>query len=89
MQQRRRRPGVTAVLVALGVSLISVSSCGDLNSGELNRGVESLSAPAALDEILLGRGGGLLKRLRGPEAAARAVRWESVIEVGEQIAVRA
>ena len=67
----------------------SLSSCGDLNGGELNRGVESLSAPAALDEILLGRGGGLLKRLRGPEAAARAVRWESVIEVGEQIAVHA
>jgi sporulation protein YlmC with PRC-barrel domain len=40
-----------------------------------------------IDELLLGRGS-LLKRLRGPTAAARGVRWESVIEVGEQIVVR-
>jgi sporulation protein YlmC with PRC-barrel domain len=40
-----------------------------------------------VDEILLGRGS-LLKRLRGPDVGARGVRWESVIEVGEQIIVR-
>jgi sporulation protein YlmC with PRC-barrel domain len=40
-----------------------------------------------IDELLIGRGA-LLKRLRGPAAAARGVRWESVIEVGEQIVVR-
>jgi sporulation protein YlmC with PRC-barrel domain len=40
-----------------------------------------------IDEILVGRGS-LLKRLRGPEASARGVRWESVIEVGERIVVR-
>ena len=39
------------------------------------------------DEILVGRGS-LLKRLRGPEAGARGVRWENVAEVGEQIVVR-
>jgi sporulation protein YlmC with PRC-barrel domain len=41
-----------------------------------------------IDEVLVGRGA-LLKRLRGPSANARAVRWESVIEVGERIVVRA
>jgi sporulation protein YlmC with PRC-barrel domain len=39
-----------------------------------------------IDELLLGRGS-LLKRLRGPAAAARGVRWENVIEVGERIVV--
>jgi sporulation protein YlmC with PRC-barrel domain len=41
----------------------------------------------AIDEILVGRGS-LLKRLRGPEASARGVAWENVIEVGERIVVR-
>lgn len=41
-----------------------------------------------IDELLVGRGS-LLKRLRGPDAGARGVRWESVIEVGERIVVRA
>ena len=41
-----------------------------------------------IDELLIGRGA-LLKRLRGPGAAAGGVPWESVIEVGEQIVVRA
>lgn len=40
------------------------------------------------EAILVGRGG-MLKRLRGPQARARAVGWESVIEVGERIVVRA
>jgi sporulation protein YlmC with PRC-barrel domain len=40
-----------------------------------------------VEEILVGRGS-LLKRLRGPGASARGVRWESVIEVGERIVVR-
>jgi sporulation protein YlmC with PRC-barrel domain len=40
-----------------------------------------------IDEILVGRGS-LLKRLRGPDASARGVRWESVIEVGKRIVVR-
>jgi sporulation protein YlmC with PRC-barrel domain len=39
-----------------------------------------------IDEVLVGRGS-LLKRLRGPEASARGVRWESVAEVGEWIVV--
>jgi hypothetical protein len=47
MQIRRRRPGVIAALVALGVSLILFPGCGDLSRDELNRGVESLSALAA------------------------------------------
>jgi hypothetical protein len=47
MHPRRRRPGVTAGLVALGVSLILLAGCGDLSRDELNRGVESLSALAA------------------------------------------
>jgi sporulation protein YlmC with PRC-barrel domain len=42
----------------------------------------------AIDEILFGRGS-LLKRLRGPEASARGVRWENVVELGERIVVRA
>ena len=41
-----------------------------------------------IDELLVGRGS-LLKRLRGPDASVRGVRWESVIEVGERIVVRA
>lgn len=40
-----------------------------------------------VDEILLGRGA-LLKRLRGPGAKARGVRWENVTEIGERIVVR-
>jgi len=52
MQARRRRPGVTAVLVALGVSLILIPGCGDLSRAELNRGVESLSALAAQGELI-------------------------------------
>jgi hypothetical protein len=40
-----------------------------------------------IDEILVGRGS-LLKRLRGPDARARGVHWENVIEVGERIVVR-
>jgi len=40
-----------------------------------------------IDELLVGRGS-LLKRLRGPDAGARGVRWENVIEVGERIVVR-
>jgi hypothetical protein len=48
MRTRRRRPGVTAALVALGVSLtVLAGGCGDLSRDELNRGVESLSALAA------------------------------------------
>jgi sporulation protein YlmC with PRC-barrel domain len=41
-----------------------------------------------IDELLLGRGS-LLKRLRGPGASARGVRWENVVEVGERIVVHA
>lgn len=41
-----------------------------------------------VDEVLVGRGS-LLKRLRGPGASARGFRWQSVIEVGERIVVRA
>jgi hypothetical protein len=52
MQSRRRRPGVTAALVALGASLILFAGCGALNRGELNRGVESLSALAAQGELI-------------------------------------
>lgn len=52
MQIRRRRPGVTGALVALGVSLIFLSGCGDLSRDELNRGVESLSALAAQGELI-------------------------------------
>ena len=52
MQTRRRRPGVTAVVVALGASLIALSGCGDLSRDELNRGVESLSALAAQGELV-------------------------------------
>jgi hypothetical protein len=51
MYTRRRRPGVIA-LVALGVSLIFFSGCGDLSRDELNRGVESLSALAAQGELI-------------------------------------
>jgi len=52
MHARRRRPGVTAVGVALGVFLIALSGCGDLSRDELNRGVESLSALAAQGELI-------------------------------------
>jgi len=49
---RRRRPGVIASALALGVSLILISGCGDLSHDELNRGVESLSALAAQGELI-------------------------------------
>lgn len=52
MPTRRRRPGVTAVGVALGVFLIAFLGCGDLSREELNRGVESLSALAAQGELI-------------------------------------
>jgi len=52
MGTRRRRPGVTAVVVALGVSLLFASGCGDLSRDELNRGAESLSALAAQGELI-------------------------------------
>jgi sporulation protein YlmC with PRC-barrel domain len=39
-----------------------------------------------IDELLVGRGS-LLKRLWGPGADARGVRWENVVEVGERIVV--
>lgn len=52
MHKRRRRPGVIAVLVALGVSLCALGGCGDLSRDELNRGVESLSALAAQGELV-------------------------------------
>jgi hypothetical protein len=52
MHARRRRRGATVVLVALGVSLIAFSGCGDLSRDELNRGVESLSALAAQGELI-------------------------------------
>ena len=40
----------------------------------------------AIDEVLIGRGS-LLKRLRGPATKAQGIRWENVIEAGEQIVV--
>ncbi len=52
MNSRRRRPGVIAASVALGVSLVLFAGCGELNRGELNRGVESLSALAAQGELV-------------------------------------
>jgi hypothetical protein len=52
MHTSRRRPGVAAAAVALGVSLVLFSGCGDLNRGELNRGVESLSGLAAQGELV-------------------------------------
>ena len=52
MRTRRRRLGVAATAVALGVSSILFSGCGDLSRDELNRGVESLSALAAQGELL-------------------------------------
>lgn len=39
-------------MVALGVSLIAFSGCGDLSRDELNRGVESLSALAGQGELI-------------------------------------
>jgi hypothetical protein len=39
-------------VVALGVSLILLSGCGDLSRDELNRGVESLSALAAQGQLI-------------------------------------
>jgi hypothetical protein len=52
MRARRRRRGVIASAVALGVSLILLSGCGDLSRDELDRGVESLSALAAQGELI-------------------------------------
>jgi len=52
MQIGRCRLGVIAASVALGVSLMSFSGCGDLSRDELNRGVESLSALAAQGELI-------------------------------------
>jgi predicted RNA-binding protein with EMAP domain len=52
MNSRRRRQGVIAALVALGASLLFFTGCGELNRGELNRGVESLSALAAQGELV-------------------------------------
>jgi sporulation protein YlmC with PRC-barrel domain len=40
-----------------------------------------------IDELLVGRGA-LLKRLRGPGAKARGIRWENVVEIGDRIVVR-
>ena len=40
-----------------------------------------------VDEVLVGRGA-LMKRLRGPGAEARGIRWENVVETGERIVVR-
>jgi hypothetical protein len=39
-------------VVALGVSLVSLSGCGDLSRDELDRGVESLGALAAQGELI-------------------------------------
>jgi hypothetical protein len=47
-----RRPGVIAAVVALCVSLIVLSGCGNLSRDELNRGVESLSALAAQGQLI-------------------------------------
>jgi hypothetical protein len=52
MSSRRRRPGVTAAVVALGAFLIVLSGCGDLSRDELNRGAESLSALAAQGQLI-------------------------------------
>jgi hypothetical protein len=52
MQAKSRRQAVTAGAVALGLSLIVLSGCGDLSRDELNRGVESLSALAAQGELI-------------------------------------
>lgn len=52
MPARRRRRGVIAGLLVLGVSLVALSGCGDLSRDELNRGVESLSALAAQGELV-------------------------------------
>jgi hypothetical protein len=53
MQVKRRRPGVTVALVALGVSsILFFSACGDLSRDELTRGVESLSALAAQGQLV-------------------------------------
>ena len=48
----RRRSGVIAIVVALGVFLVSISGCGDLSRDELNRGAESLSSIAAQGQLL-------------------------------------
>jgi len=52
VQSRRRRPGVAATAVALGVSLILLSGCGDLSRDELTRGVESIAALAAQGQLV-------------------------------------
>jgi hypothetical protein len=48
----RRRPGIAAALVVLGIFLCLFPGCGDLSRDELNRGVESLSALAAQGELI-------------------------------------
>lgn len=64
----------------------------DSSDGRLGRAFEARAhwegGEIAIDEILVGRGS-LLKRLRGPGASARGIRWENVIEAGERIVVRA
>jgi hypothetical protein len=92
MPSRRRRPGVTAAVVALGVSLIVLSGCGNLSRDELNRGVESLSALAAQGELIAN---GVARDATKStytrvmaKTSAGGVRWENVIEVGERIVVR-
>jgi hypothetical protein len=52
VQCRRRRPGVAATAVALGVFLILLSGCGDLSRDELTRGVESIAALAAQGQLV-------------------------------------
>jgi sporulation protein YlmC with PRC-barrel domain len=52
------------------------------------RGHWEEDAVVVIDEILYGRGS-LLKRLRGPGASARGVRWENVAEIGERLVIRA
>lgn len=47
---RRFRPGSLPLLLSL--SLFAASGCGDLSEGELNRGVESLTAIAAQGQLV-------------------------------------
>lgn len=52
MHPKRRRRGVVTAALALGISLTLLPGCGELNRGELTRGVESLGALAAQGELL-------------------------------------